>query len=194
MPRIQVQNLTLNLGTKAIFKNFNHIWDGFGLCLLEGKNGAGKSTLLRSILDGHPSICVNATGISFLGHDLGLYGSLTVKENIDFFCNEFSKEGISDIEEALKKWGLWTRRDFPVSALSRGLKQRTAILRSFFTKANIIMLDEPVTGLDSEGKDLFFDQVKRLSNNNLILVVMHDDLEKLKFKQRIRIDGLYEIS
>jgi heme exporter protein A len=133
--------------------------------LLLGPNGAGKSTFLRTVATRlRPSSGVlrlfgadpaNADRrdlrrrIGHLAHQTGLYDHLTVEENLLFFARLHGLDSPADlVRRGLLAVGLQDRRTEFVRALSRGLQQRLAIARVLLHRPELLLLDEPFTGLD----------------------------------------------
>jgi len=134
--------------------------------LLLGPNGAGKSTLLRLLatllrptsgslrLFGEPPASGEAVlrrRIGFLSHQTFLYDHLTARENLLFYGRLY---GLADpggaAEEAVRAARLDHRGDDPVGTFSRGMQQRLAIARALLHRPDLLLLDEPFTGLDRE--------------------------------------------
>jgi heme exporter protein A len=135
---------------------------------LFGKNGAGKTTLLR-ILAGlsHPSAGkVNIQPertvkprytrgcIGYLSHNTALYLDLTALENLRFYA-KLSDLPTSDefLVKKVDEVGLSGREREPVRNYSRGMQQRLALARAFLHDPEILLLDEPFTGLDQAGSE-----------------------------------------
>ena len=131
-----------------------------------GRNGAGKTTTLRVLLG---LVTPTAGEARVLGYDpreqsveirrrcgvllerSGLLDRLTAVENLDLYGRIFRLPRAvrrARIEELLGRIGLWERRDEPVSAWSRGMRQRLAIARALIHRPSLIFLDEPTAGLD----------------------------------------------
>jgi heme ABC exporter ATP-binding subunit CcmA len=145
--------------------------------LLLGPNGAGKTTLLRvvagllpvtqgalSVLGGDPrgSDCAIRGRIGFLSHNLGLYPDLTAAENLRFFERLYRlKRESGRIYSLLKEVGLESWADQPVRVFSRGMKQRLALARVFLHDPDLLLLDEPFTGLDLRSAGALAERLQR---------------------------------
>lgn len=130
-----------------------------------GPNGAGKTTFLRLLAtllkpsDGILRLFQRAPHdpavrrrLGFLGHDSFLYPDLTPIENLTFYGRAY---GLSDLETrintALEQIGLRDWGNTPVRTFSRGMEQRLALARALLHEPDLLLLDEPYTGLDSRG-------------------------------------------
>ena len=171
--------------------------ESFGLL---GPNGAGKSTTMRIIA----ATSQRTSGtISILGRDpeehgpqirahLGvvpqqdnLDGELTVTENLFIYGRYFglSKKFIrAKIEELLAFAQLEEKRDVKVDALSGVMKRRLTIARALVSEPDILMLDEPTTGLDPQARHILWDRLFRLKETGVTLVLtthFMDEAEQL---------------
>jgi lipooligosaccharide transport system ATP-binding protein len=165
-----------------------------------GPNGAGKSTTMRII--GATSVRTSGT-LTILGKDpeqngpqirshLGvvpqqdnLDSKLTVSENIFIYGRYF---GLSSsfinkkIPELLEFAQLGEKKDTKVEALSGGMKRRLTIARSLVSEPDILMLDEPTTGLDPQARHILWDRLFRLKEQGVtLLITTHymDEAEQL---------------
>jgi heme exporter protein A len=120
-----------------------------------GANGAGKTTLLRPH---HGRVCVLGRElpregwavrgrVGFLGHDPLLYRDLTARENLRFHAR-LHGVAFARIETLLDAVGLSKRGDEPVHTFSRGMIQRLAVCRAVLHEPELLLLDEPLAGLD----------------------------------------------
>ena len=160
--------------------------ESFGLL---GPNGAGKSTTMRII--GATSVRTSGT-LTILGNDPEVNGpqirahlgvvpqqdnldvELTVSENIFIYGRYF---GLSSsfinkkIPELLEFAQLEEKKDTKVQALSGGMKRRLTIARSLVSEPDILMLDEPTTGLDPQARHILWDRLFRLKEQGVTLII-----------------------
>lgn len=141
-----------------------HEGELFGLL---GPNGAGKTTLIKILC----TLLLPTSGRAFVagfdvekdpfpirqrinmvsGGETSGYGLLTTRENIWMFSQFYGVPGDvakERIDEALKVFGLWEKRDDKVRTLSSGQRQKMNMIRGFVTDPQILFLDEPTLGLD----------------------------------------------
>ncbi len=171
--------------------------DSFGFL---GPNGAGKSTTMRIIA---ATLTRSGGEISILGKDpekngpeirahLGvvpqqdnLDNALSVEENLYIYGRYFglSKPFIkAKIEELLAFAQLEEKRTVKVEALSGGMKRRLTIARALVSEPEILMLDEPTTGLDPQARHILWDRLFRLKEQGVtLLITTHymDEAEQL---------------
>jgi lipooligosaccharide transport system ATP-binding protein len=171
--------------------------ESFGLL---GPNGAGKSTTMRII--GATSQRTSGE-ITILGKDPEKFGpqirahlgvipqkdnldeQLTVTENLYIYgryfglANKFIK---GKIDELLEFAQLEEKRDAKVESLSGGMKRRLTIARALVSEPDILMLDEPTTGLDPQARHILWDRLFRLKEKGVTLVItthFMDEAEQL---------------
>ncbi|WP_370572187.1 ABC transporter ATP-binding protein [Methanomethylovorans sp.] len=173
--------------------------------IILGPNGAGKTTFLK-ILETlvRPSSGLVKIGglelsrsavqirkmIGAISHESYLYSDLTVEENLRFFGKMY---GLPDdeitvrIQLLLKQMHLEHRYMDRVSTLSRGLKQRLSIARSLIHDPEIILMDEPYTGLDIRSADDLEKLLLENSRKATVLMVTHDIDRAFSICERIII-------
>ncbi len=166
----EIQGLTKRYGVLYALQNLTEsVKKGEFICIL-GPNGAGKTTLLkilstlakptsgRAIIFGNDVVeepeKVRAS-LRYLSHQPGLYEEFTPLENLWFYGGLYGvKAGKKEYKQALENFGLSARSQDRVRGFSRGMKQRLALARVFLDPPPLLLLDEPYTGLDSEGAQI----------------------------------------
>ena len=145
-----------------------------------GPNGAGKTTLLRELaLLARPTcgelrmLGVNAleepdalrARVGLISHKPMLYGDLTAQENLAFFASLYGMAGAAAqarIDDLLRLVELDHRRNDCVRTFSRGMQQRLSIARALISDPEIVLLDEPYSGLDPHAAELFDQLIDRV--------------------------------
>jgi heme exporter protein A len=166
------------------------------VCFL-GPNGAGKTTFLEGILShhrqGNTKIFYHSKEIqtinehykflievSYLGHEPGLFLDLTLMENLQYVIELYEpiKPVLYSFEEILQlidQIGLYNRRNELLRNYSRGMRQRAGLLRSIITKPKLLLLDEPITGLDKKGKDFLLEFLNFYKKYGSCIIVTHEE-------------------
>jgi heme exporter protein A len=167
---IQLARLEKNYGLQPVLRGVDlHVERGEFLTLL-GPNGAGKTTLLRIIATlSRPTAGEIRVGgwplprsadrvrphLGLISHHPLLYNELTAVENLTFFARMYRLPSPNGrIAEVLQAVDLSARRDDPVGEYSRGMQQRLAIARAILHQPDILLLDEPYTGLDQSASTM----------------------------------------
>lgn len=178
-PVIVVDDLCKSFGSNVVLEHFNlTLQKGENVAVL-GKSGSGKSVLIKCIIGllkpdsglvrvfGKEVSALNEeeldqlrVKIGFLFQSNALYDSMTVRENLEFPLRrhwfKVSQQEVNDmVMEALSNVGLAHTVDMMPSELSGGMRKRIALARTLILKPEIILYDEPTTGLDpSTGKEI----------------------------------------
>ena len=193
----------MNLDINNLSKSFYHVpvFQSFSISIksgervgLFGPNGSGKTTLLKmisgimsvdkgeiligNILQDSENIKTRKS-IYYLGHSLGLYPGLTGNENISFVSKLYGKSELL-VLDVLKKVGLGKLENKLVKFYSQGMLQRLKLATAIILNPEIILLDEPLNGLDNEGLDLFKKVYTEWEENSKTIFVVSHDQEWLK--------------
>ena len=179
---------------RVLFENLDFDFCSGDIVRLAGPNGAGKSSLMRILLGLSASfegaLYWNEVPMDkalydfrdqllYIGHDVGVKGSLSPEENLAFSCPKVSKK---DIYTALKRVGLAGYEDLLTHGLSAGQQRRVALARLFLSSKehenkSLWILDEPFTAIDMQGvKDLEQVIVNHARQGGLVILTTHHDL------------------
>ena len=179
---------------------------------LLGPNGAGKTTLMRllSALSPLTGGELAVAGLDVVGQGRavrerlgvvtqqdGLDSDLTVRQNLEtfgYFSGLSRRRSRDRASEVLSFFGLNDKADDDVSLLSGGMKRRLAIARAFIMEPEVIVLDEPTTGLDPQGRNLVWKKLAQLKASGItILMSTHYMEEAANLCDRIAIMHLGKI-
>jgi len=151
-----------------------------------GNNGAGKTTTMKMLL----GLSKPTSGdVSLFGEDIknknrllkrigsnieypGFYGNLTAYENLKIFADLYGVSKIGKIDELLEIGGLLSSRDKLVSKFSMGMKQRLGIIRTLINDPELLILDEPINGLDPNGIKEIREFLMTLSSEKEITIMI----------------------
>jgi len=173
---------------------------------LLGANGSGKTTLLRIlaalIKPDTGTVCIGGWDIErdaqqvrrlvgFVTHQPYLYDELTALENLLFFGRMYAvKRPRERAAELLQQVGLAKRAGERAGALSRGQAQRLALARALLHSPQLLLLDEPDTGLDEEGNELLETLLQEhIERGGTTLFTTHNLERALKLSDRIGMLG-----
>ena len=201
---IEIHSLTKNFGLQPVLRGLDlTIAPGEFVALL-GPNGAGKSTLLRIVASlARPSLGrVRVAGfdlpaqadsvrrlLGVVSHHPLLYGDLTAAENLYFYGQMYSVPNLqSQISIVLNQVGLLKRRHDLVRTFSRGLTQRLAIGRAILHSPEVMLFDEPHTGLDQDASQMLDAILKEVvAQGRTVLMISHDLPHALARATRVAI-------
>jgi heme exporter protein A len=191
---ITVKKLVKRFGLKTVLRGLDfEVQPGEFVALL-GPNGAGKTTFLRVLASlSRPSLGnVQVAGyrlpdeaaavrarLGVVSHLPLLYGDLTAEENLRFYGRMYNISSIeSRITEVLEMVGLESRRRDLVRTYSRGMQQRLAIGRAVLHDPDVVLFDEPYTGLDQDASSMLDDVLKTVAVKGRTVVMTSHDLAR----------------
>jgi len=191
---IEVRRLVKNFGLKVVLRGLEfHAEPGEFVALL-GPNGAGKTTFLRILASlSRPTLGeVRLAGfqlpsqaaavrriLGVVSHQPLLYGDLTAEENLRFYGRMYGVSRLeSRIAEVLEMVGLSARRRDLVRQFSRGMQQRLAIGRAILHDPEIMLFDEPHTGLDQEAAAMLDGVLREVAAKGRTVVMTSHDLAR----------------
>jgi heme exporter protein A len=192
---LEVTQLTKYFGRRLIFNNLNFKFVDNGIYGISGPNGSGKSTLVKILAGiigsnkGKVKHSINDkeiieekihNHIGFVSPYLILYEEFSAEENLMMFAKirgvEYNKQRIDHLFE---KFLLYKRKDDFVKTYSSGMKQRLKFIFALMHSPQLIILDEPTSNLDDEGKNSVYEIVREEGKKNIVLIASNEknDLE-----------------
>ena len=192
---ITVRKLVKRFGLKAVLRGMDFSVEPGEFVALLGPNGAGKTTFLRILASlSRPSMgSVNIAGYSLPGQasavrrKLGvvshlplLYGDLTAEENLRFYARMYDvPDADKRISYVLDLVGLLSRRRDLVRTFSRGMQQRLAIGRAVLHEPEVMLFDEPHTGLDQDACLMLDGVLSEVAARGRTVVMTSHDLARV---------------
>lgn len=191
---IEVHRLIKRFGPKTVLRGLDfQVAEGEFVALL-GPNGAGKTTFLRVLaslsrptmgevrISGYPlphQAAAVRRRLGIVAHLPLLYGDLTGEENLQFYGRMYNVQRLDQrIEEVLDLVGLSLRRRDLVRTFSRGMQQRLAIGRAVLHDPDVLLLDEPYTGLDQDAAAMLDEVLHQVADTGRTIVMTSHDLVK----------------
>jgi len=178
---IRAAGLEKRYGFKRVLSGLDFELPRGGFLVVTGPNGSGKTTLLRLCAGlaipsaGTLEVEPDRSRIGYLGHEPLVYRELTALENLDLYGRLYRvPERRERIGMLLERFGLWEARRERASALSRGQLQRLALCRALLHRPELLILDEPFSGLDADGAELLDRELAGMRERRTLLVSTHD--------------------
>lgn len=170
-------------GNTLVVKNFSLTLGAGQVVCLRGANGSGKSTILQ-IMAGIAMVDaglrqLTAKRIGFAGHAQQLLASLTVAQNLNYQAHILDINS-SALQAAVELFGVSLFLAKRPGQLSQGMLQRLRLARAFAIQPELLLLDEPQTGLDSAGRAILWQQTQHcLQTGAAVAIASHEDLPDL---------------
>ncbi len=192
---IQVRKLVKRFGLKPVLNGLDfQVAEGEFVALL-GPNGAGKTTFLRILASlSRPSFgellvagyrlpsqaAAVRSRLGVVSHQPLLYGDLTAEENLGFYARMYHLASSGKrIQEVLELVGLASRRRDLVRTFSRGMQQRLAIGRAVLHDPDVMLFDEPHTGLDQDACTMLDNVLREVAARGRTVVMTSHDLARV---------------
>jgi heme exporter protein A len=194
-PAVDTTDLARLFAGSAALAGVSLTIEGGRAVALLGPNGAGKTTLLRLLatairpsygsarvegldVDRHADLVRRR--IAYLSHATGLYDDLTARENLEFAAVMLDTPDRDErVARALADVGLTTRADDRVRDFSAGMRKRLALGRILLGQASLILLDEPMAALDSDGMGLVESLLSAWRDVGVTVLVASHSTERL---------------
>lgn len=195
---LQARNIRVDFGTLVAVNDVSFDLSGGELLGLVGPNGAGKTTLMRALAGLHAPTCGTALvmgkpvlgehevvrrHIAFAPDTPPAYDELTVDQFLRFIAGAYELTP-AETDERIDFWieQLWLgdKRHAAIKTLSRGMKQRVTLARTFVPQPHVILLDEPLSGLDPAGRIHLRNVLAMLREQGCALIVSSHILADLE--------------
>ena len=178
---ISARGLGRRFGPKRVLRDLDLDVRSGELLLVTGPNGSGKSTLLALIAgllaptEGEIEVDLPRGRIGYLAHESLVYKELTALENLDLYGRLYHvSERRETVGALLERFGLWEARHQRVGSFSRGMQQRLALCRVLLHGPELLLLDEPHSGLDASARTLVDDVLTEAAGSRTLVVCSHE--------------------
>ena len=181
-PTLRAESVSRRFGHRLVLRDVTIEVSGGDFLMLVGHNGAGKTTLIRvlaGLLKPTKGKVRRAGATGMVAHNSMLYDALTARENLAFYGRLYGKDDPALIQGLLEKIGLAPHGDRRVAAFSRGMVQRLSIARALLPDPEVLLLDEPLTGLDEAAAVIVRDVLIDLKARNRAVVVATHQLAEV---------------
>ena len=191
---LSAQNLRKSFEHRAVLRDISLQLESGTFTVIAGGNGAGKTTLMKLLAKlmkpDAGSISIMGSDIwrdgdavrrhvGFLSHSVYLYDDLNALENLRFTARLF---GVPDAEnrirDVLRRINLYHRQYDPLKTYSRGMQQRLALARTILHDPDILLLDEPFTGLDEAGVDVLYSLIEEYKHAGKSAILVTHNLQR----------------
>jgi len=189
---MKIENLTKKYNDQLVLDHINMEFEDGKKYGLMGPSGSGKTTLLHIILglekadDGTVSGLEQKKAAAVFQEDR-LCEAFSALENVAMVTNELSKE---QIREELSQLLPMDSIDKPVKNLSGGMKRRVAVCRSLLAPSDMIIMDEPFTGLDENTKKAVIQYIVKKTKGKMLIISTHNEEDIAALGgELIKLDG-----
>lgn len=194
MAQLECKNLTLGYGSKTVIENLSFsVNKGDYLCIV-GENGSGKSTLMKTILRLlKPLAGTITTGDGLLADEISYLPQQTdvqrdfpasVREIVLSGCQSrcgkrpfYNKAEKQLADAAMERLGITDLAKKCYRELSGGQQQRTLLARALCAAQKMLLLDEPVTGLDPAATEEMYGLIEELNKDGITIIMISHDIE-----------------
>lgn len=190
---LEIQNLSKSYGKLLAVDQVNFTIESGKIGILLGPNGAGKSTIIKSIagllkykggvgINGLPAKSIEARKIFAYVPELpAMYDALTVREHLDFIKMAYGVEDKDGYADAIMdRFELLDKQDKLGNELSKGMMQKVSICCALMIHPKVILLDEPMVGLDPKAIKELKETILELKEQGVTVLISTHMLEMVK--------------
>ena len=186
--KLEIRNIQKSFGKKEVLKGISFTAEGGKAFGLLGRNGAGKTTTIRILMGVFPSdggevlidskpIDYGKIGIGYLPEERGLYPKKKIIDQLTYLAclkGMKAKDAVVEIDKWLERLGMSEYRDKRLDTLSKGNQQKIQLITALVHDPEIVILDEPFSGLDPVNAKLLKDVVKEeIQRGKIVLFSSH---------------------
>lgn len=184
---LEVHDYHKDYGSTYAVRGLSFHVDAGQILGLVGRNGAGKTTTLRAIAGiippthGHIQVCgfdlqqsplEAKQRFAYVPDTPALFDLLTVWEHLEFTAVTYNVDGFAErAEQLLKQFDLVDKRDTITQELSRGMKQKVGLCCAYLHDPQLVLFDEPLTGLDPRGIRTLKDSIRQCAEDGRAVVI-----------------------
>lgn len=185
---LELKNIDKSFGEKEVLKGVSFKAEGGKAFGLLGRNGAGKTTSIRILMDVFPAdsgevlidgrpISYDRIGIGYLPEERGLYPKKVIIDQLVYFAElkgMSAKDAVKSVDYWLGRLGMTEYRNKRLDTLSKGNQQKIQLITALAHNPDIVILDEPFSGLDPVNAMLLKDVVKeQIESGKIVLFSSH---------------------
>jgi ABC-2 type transport system ATP-binding protein len=198
---IDVHDLVKRYGSKTVVDRVSMTVEEGQIVGFLGPNGSGKTTTIRIMCGlltpdegsgrvlGHDILTEGLKikrDVGYMTQRFSFYEDLTIAENLGFVARLYQLKPVGrHVDETLEDLGLTTRRDQLAGTLSGGWKQRLALAACIMHQPKLLLLDEPTAGVDPKARREFWDEIHRLAQRGLTVLVSTHYMDEAERCHRI---------
>lgn len=191
---LQVKNLNKSFGSKQVLFDINFKADNGKILGLIGKNGSGKTTLFHSILkfvkyqgkitiDNHSFSSRDYNSVGYLPEERSLMPKLTVLEQVSFLASlkGMKKDAVKhDLQDWMQKLEVKGKITDKIKSLSKGNQQKIQLIATLIHQPNLIILDEPFSGLDPVNVEIIKDVILQEKRRGATIIFSDHDMSNVE--------------
>lgn len=182
--KLEIKDIVKSFGDKEILHHVSFEIDSGQIMGFLGRNGAGKTTTIRCLMDvfkadsgkfllDGKAFDPNKVRIGYLPEERGMYQKSSVLEQLIYFGmlrNASKKEATESALYWIKRFGLEEYKNKKLETLSKGNQQKIQIAQAFLNDPDILILDEPFSGLDPVNSEIFKEAIRDFKNEKKLVV------------------------